>query len=199
MSQQAEQAGGPAEGVLGGVLIIDFGAQYCQLIARRIRELGVYSRITVPARAMFTLKHMRPKAIILSGGPCSVYADDAPTLEAFLRHAARGGLVDEDALFEALSNNRIAGAALDCFEVEPVTEPHRFGELENVILAPHSIAWTDELFRDMGRTACQSMLDLSRGQRPCGVLNAELFDRASFREKWARVIGSSQAQIISHG
>jgi len=118
---------------------------------------------------------------------------------AYLLNTARGGLVDEDALFEALSNNRIAGAALDCFEVEPVTEPHRFGELENVILAPHSIAWTDELFRDMGRTACQSMLDLSRGQRPCGVLNAELFDRASFREKWVRVIGSSQAQIISHG
>src|SRR5690606_10994572 len=66
----------------GGVLIIDFGAQYCQLIARRIRELGVYSRITVPERAMFTLKHMRPKAIILSGGPCSVYADDAPALDA---------------------------------------------------------------------------------------------------------------------
>lgn len=69
------------EEVLGGVLIIDFGAQYCQLIARRIRELGVYSRITVPERAMFTIKHMRPKAIILSGGPCSVYADDAPTLD----------------------------------------------------------------------------------------------------------------------
>jgi GMP synthase (glutamine-hydrolysing) len=75
MSQQVD------EGVTGGVLIIDFGAQYCQLIARRIRELGVYSRITVPERAMFTLKHMRPKAIILSGGPCSVYADDAPSLD----------------------------------------------------------------------------------------------------------------------
>jgi GMP synthase-like glutamine amidotransferase len=58
-------------GPSGGVLIVDFGAQYCQLIARRVRELGVYSRITVPERAMFTLQHMRPDAIVLSGGPRS--------------------------------------------------------------------------------------------------------------------------------
>jgi phosphoglycerate dehydrogenase-like enzyme len=78
---------------------------------------------------------------------------------------------------------------VDCFEVEPVTAPHRFGELENVILAPHSIAWTGELFRDIGRTACQSMLDLSAGRRPTGVLNRELFERASFRAKWSRLTG----------
>ena len=77
MSQQED-------GVTGGVLIVDFGAQYCQLIARRVRELGVYSRITVPERAMFTAKHMKPKAVILSGGPRSVYAADAPSLEDFL-------------------------------------------------------------------------------------------------------------------
>ena len=72
------------DGVTGGVLIVDFGAQYCQLIARRVRELGVYSRITVPERAMFTAKHMQPKAVILSGGPRSVYAADAPALDAEL-------------------------------------------------------------------------------------------------------------------
>jgi len=102
-----------------------------------------------------------------------------------------GGIVDEGALFDVLCNGRIAGAALDCFEVEPVTEPHRFGELQNVILAPHSIAWTGELFRDIGRTACQSMCDLSLGQRPHGVLNPELFNSKSFREKWARIVDLS--------
>ncbi len=106
--------------------------------------------------------------------------------EAYLLNTARGGIVDEQALFDALRERRIAGAALDCFEEEPVTRPHRFGELETVILAPHSIAWTTELFRDIGRTACQSMLDLSQGKRPRGVLNPELFERASFRAKWAR-------------
>jgi len=64
----------------GGVLIVDFGTQYCQLIARRIREMGVYSRITVPERALFTLDNMLPGALILSGGPRSVYERDAPAL-----------------------------------------------------------------------------------------------------------------------
>ena len=83
----------------------------------------------------------------------------------------------------------IAGAAIDCFESEPLTEPHRFRDLTNVILAPHSIAWTYELFRDIGRTACQSMLDLSLGRRPHGVLNAELLESDSFRAKWERITG----------
>ena len=109
--------------------------------------------------------------------------------DSYLLNTARGGIVDEDALFDALKNRRIAGAALDCFEGEPLSEPHRFGELDNVILAPHSIAWTAELFRDIGRTACQSMLDLSGGRRPTGVLNPELFDRESFRAKWSRLTG----------
>lgn len=109
--------------------------------------------------------------------------------KAYLLNTARGGIVDEDALYSALDNGRIAGAALDCFEGEPLTEPHRFGQLDNVILAPHSIAWTGELFRDIGRTACRSMLDLSLGKRPAGVLNAELFERPSFRDKWRRVTG----------
>ncbi len=109
--------------------------------------------------------------------------------DTYLLNTARGGIVDEQALFDALQSKLIAGAALDCFDDEPVTEPHRFGELENVILAPHSIAWTAELFRDIGRTACQSMLDLSRGKRPIGVLNPELFERKSFRNKWSRITG----------
>jgi phosphoglycerate dehydrogenase-like enzyme len=105
---------------------------------------------------------------------------------AYLINTARGGIVDEDALYRALENREIAGAALDCFLDEPITRPHRFGQLDNVLLAPHSIAWTDELFRDIGRAACQGMLDLSRGRIPRGVVNSQVLDRPGFQEKWAR-------------
>lgn len=106
--------------------------------------------------------------------------------DAYLINTARGGIVVEDALFDALRNRRIAGAALDCFEGEPITQPHRFGELDNVLLAPHSIAWTDELFRDIGRAACQGMVDLSCGRRPRGVVNPQVFESQAFQEKWQR-------------
>ncbi len=106
---------------------------------------------------------------------------------AYLINTARGGIVEEDALYAALDERRIAGAALDCFAEEPVIRPHRFGQLDNVLLAPHSIAWTDELFRDIGRAVCQGMVDLSEGRRPRGVINAEVFDRPGFQAKWERL------------
>jgi len=106
---------------------------------------------------------------------------------AYLLNTARGGIVDENALYDALKNGRIAGAALDCFEIEPVTSPHRFGDLNNVLLAPHCIAWTQELFRDIGRAACQVLVDISLGQEPRGVLNPELLGRPSFKAKWQRI------------
>jgi phosphoglycerate dehydrogenase-like enzyme len=109
--------------------------------------------------------------------------------DAYLLNTARGGIVDEDALFDLLQKRLIAGAALDCFAVEPVVTPHRFGQLDNVVLAPHSIAWTHEMFRDIGRTACQSMLDLSLGRWPHGVLNPELRRDAEFLAKWKRITG----------
>jgi phosphoglycerate dehydrogenase-like enzyme len=107
---------------------------------------------------------------------------------SYLLNTARGGIVDEAALAESLRGRRIAGAAVDCFAEEPVTGPHPLGEFDNVILAPHSIAWTDELFRDIGRTVCRGMLELAAGRRPHGVINPEVFDRPGFLEKWARLI-----------
>jgi phosphoglycerate dehydrogenase-like enzyme len=110
--------------------------------------------------------------------------------EAYLINTARGGIVDEDALHEALAGRRIAGAAVDVFAREPLTGPHRFADLENVLLAPHSIAWTHELFRDIGRTVSSGMVALSRGERPRGAVNPEVFEREGFRRKQARLAGA---------
>ena len=105
---------------------------------------------------------------------------------AFLINTARGGIVNEDALFDVLEQRRIAGAALDCFVGEPVTSPHRFGTLDNVQLSPHCICWTDEFFRDAGTTAFQSMVSLSFGRPPHGMINPEVLERPGFAKKWER-------------
>jgi GMP synthase (glutamine-hydrolysing) len=65
-------------GAFDTVLVVDFGAQYAQLIARRVRECHVYSEIVPSTMPVAEMLAKRPKAIILSGGPSSVYADGAP-------------------------------------------------------------------------------------------------------------------------
>ena len=63
------------------VLVVDFGAQYAQLIARRVREAHVYSEIVPRRMPVAEMLERKPKAIIFSGGPSSVYADGAPTID----------------------------------------------------------------------------------------------------------------------
>lgn len=69
------------------VLVVDFGAQYAQLIARRVREARVYSEIVPSTMPVEEMLAKRPKAVILSGGPSSVYEPGAPTLDPALFEA----------------------------------------------------------------------------------------------------------------
>ncbi|AXG79781.1 glutamine-hydrolyzing GMP synthase [Streptomyces paludis] len=69
------------------VLVVDFGAQYAQLIARRVREARVYSEIVPSTMPVAEMLAKNPRAIILSGGPSSVYAENAPTVDRALFEA----------------------------------------------------------------------------------------------------------------
>ncbi|MCH9666955.1 MAG: glutamine-hydrolyzing GMP synthase [Actinomycetia bacterium] len=66
------------------VLVVDFGAQYAQLIARRVREARVYSEVIPHTASLDEIKARNPRAVVLSGGPSSVYADGAPQLDPAL-------------------------------------------------------------------------------------------------------------------
>ena len=78
------------EGVKGTsrILIIDYGSQFTQLIARRVREARVYSEIHPPTRTIGWIREWKPTGIILSGGPNSVYGEDVPSAEPELLDVA---------------------------------------------------------------------------------------------------------------
>lgn len=91
---------------------------------------------------------------------------------AFLINTARGPVVDEQALAEALAQHQIAGAALDVFEQEPHVHPSLIG-MANVVLAPHVGSATAETRAAMARAAALNLLDLLDGKRVATLLNPE--------------------------
>jgi phosphoglycerate dehydrogenase-like enzyme len=103
--------------------------------------------------------------------------------EAVLVNTARGPIIQQQALIEALESGRIRGAALDVFEKEPLESDSPLLRMDNVILTSHSIAWTVELFRDMGRMDCEGALAVARGEAPLHVVNRDVLGRPGFRAK----------------
>lgn len=105
---------------------------------------------------------------------------------AYFINTARGPIVQHDALVAALREKRIAGAGIDVFPVEPPPSDDPLFSMDNVIVSPHALAWTEELMHDNGVEACQNVLALSRGELPGGIVNREVVDRPGFRKKLAR-------------
>ena len=93
---------------------------------------------------------------------------------AYLVNTARGPVVDEPALYRALVEQRIAGAALDVFEQEPVAPDNPILGLDNVIVTPHSICWTDEFFRGNAESAFRAVLAVASGATPTYVVNRDV-------------------------
>jgi GMP synthase (glutamine-hydrolysing) len=81
-AKQAQEQGGRMKAELGGVVVLDFGGQYTQLIARRIREQQVFSAVLPCTSSIEEIRKLEPTGIVLSGGPSSVYDPDAPKCDS---------------------------------------------------------------------------------------------------------------------
>lgn len=103
---------------------------------------------------------------------------------AYIINTARGGIINEAALVEILRSGSIAGYATDVFEKEPPDTNDPLLQLDNVVVAPHCIAWTDELFSEIGEMVCRQAVQVARGKVPDHVVNTEILDKwKSFTNK----------------
>ena len=105
---------------------------------------------------------------------------------AFFINTARGPIVQHDALVNALAEGRIRGAGIDVFPEEPPPADDPLFRLDNVILAPHAVAWTEELMRDNTVETCQNLLTVARGEVPQAVVNRDVIGKPGFQSKLAR-------------
>lgn len=107
---------------------------------------------------------------------------------ACLINVARGGLVDERALYRALRDGRLAGAALDTFEVEPLAADSPLRQLDNVILTPHSVGVTREFANGIVPAAIENIERVMRGEPPLYCKNPYLVE--AWRERLRLLAGT---------
>lgn len=106
---------------------------------------------------------------------------------SFLINVSRGPIIDESALIRALQEGTIAGAGLDVFETEPPAEDNPLLSMENVVVTPHNIGWTDELALGMGRSALGSIKTISEGKIPTYVVNKDVLTTPQFLLKLEKI------------
>ena len=104
-------------------------------------------------------------------------------MTAFLINTARGGIVAEAALITALQEGRIRGAGLDVFEQEPTPTDNPLFKMENVVVAPHSLCETDELFSGMWEQKFGQMAQIIRSEVPTALVNPEVLDKPGFQAR----------------
>ncbi len=102
---------------------------------------------------------------------------------AYFVNTARGPIVRQADLTAALQAGQLAGAGLDVFEEEPLPTDHPLIGMENVILSPHALAWTDDLYRDNGVGAIENILNIFQGNLPKYIVNRRVTEEADFQAK----------------
>jgi D-3-phosphoglycerate dehydrogenase len=95
-------------------------------------------------------------------------------------NTARGPIVDEKALYQALAGRRIAGAGLDVFEQEPTPADNPLLKLDNVVLTPHYICATDECMATVAASVFNACRDLAQGRVPRNVVNQPVLGRVPY-------------------
>jgi len=102
---------------------------------------------------------------------------------AFLINTARGPIVDQRALVKALEAGQIAGAGLDVLDPEPPPADDPILKLDNVIVAPHALAWTDQMFAGNGAADIRAVLDVMHGREPKAIVNRSVVDNVAWQRK----------------
>ena len=102
---------------------------------------------------------------------------------AFLVNTARGPIVDQAALTGVLRDGRIAGAGLDVFEQEPPDADDPLLTLDNVIVTPHALCWTDQLFAGSGAADVRAVMAVMGGRAPTGIVNRDVVDRPGWQTR----------------
>jgi phosphoglycerate dehydrogenase-like enzyme len=104
---------------------------------------------------------------------------------AILVNIARGPIVEEPALFDALANGKIRYAATDVFETEPPAPDNPLFSLGNIIVAPHALGWTEESAMGIGTSVIESVLAVREGRAPATLANPAVVDSPIFQKKLA--------------
>jgi len=98
---------------------------------------------------------------------------------AYIINTARGPIIDEEALIEALKNKQLAGAGLDVTEKEPIEQNNPLLKMENVIITPHIAWYSEEAQVELQTKAAQGVVDVLKGKKPAYLVNKEVWEKIS--------------------